>query len=68
LEQGLLDQAREPDRDQVEGEAEVEERWEEAGQVPVLEESAFALPAEPQRFTRPAAHVISLSAPSAGQV
>lgn len=47
MEQGLLDQAREPDRDQVEGEAEVEERREEAGQVPVPEENAFAFPAEP---------------------
>ncbi len=60
MEQGLLDQAREPDRDQVEGEAEVEveERWEEAGQVPVPEETASALPAEPQRHTRLASRVI----------
>jgi len=36
--------------------------------LPVPEENAYALPAEPQRLTRPAYHVISLSAPSAGQV
>lgn len=67
MERGLRVQAQEPVREQGEGEVNAEERWEEAGQVPVPE-NAFALPAEPQGHTRPASHVISLSAPSAGQV
>jgi MinD superfamily P-loop ATPase len=67
LEWDLPDQVKEADRDQGEDEATAGE-WAEAEQPPVPEESASALPAEPQRLTRPASRVISLSVPGAGQV
>lgn len=67
MEWGLPDQVREADRDQEEDEATAGE-WEEAEQLPVPEENAYALPAEPQQHTRPESRVISRSVPSAGQV
>jgi hypothetical protein len=64
LEWDLPDQVKEADRDHGEDEATAGE-WEEAEQPPVPEETASALPAEPQRLTKPAFRVIRLSVRSA---